>query len=1359
MNNLDIYKKEFKYGVEHVHSDNSVFDSSNTIFKIINFCKENNIKNITLTDHGVMTGIDDFMYACKDADINGIPGCEMYIKNANDLKYSHILVIAKNMKGYKELCLAVTESNKTIENGIPVIDKKVFSSFFSNNGENVIVTSACVGGIFATILNKNIEIEEKIKNIENATKGLKTPEDKDYIKICEELKQIEDSIKSLKDKKTVLKKNSSKTFKKEENALKKLTGNEYDVAYSLLTKKKEDAKKDKLLIPTIENEINALTTKKTLKNNIRKDYENEINRYKTASQQIEYLKKQIKKDLVYEVKKEAEWYKKNFVNFYMEMQYHHIPLEKQVMPVLANIAKELNIPVIASNDVHLITKEDAEARDLLKYLRFNKDYSEPSIGEDELYFKNDYELASVLSEILPDDVVNEAMSNLKILSECKVEFTFEKHYPVFDKKKDSNKLLREFCYKNIEWRYPDRNDFDKTRQERLEYELGVITKMGYSDYFLIVQDFLDYGRQLGFVSDNKINESPLDLDELKKWVKDNNWNVGVGIGPGRGSAVGSIVSYLLGITDIDPITYDLLFERFLNTERVSMPDIDSDFKTNIRDRVIEYVKAKYGYEAVCCIITKGTQAVKGSIRNAARFLGAKKYGNKDELLSIGDKIAKAVPNTPGIKFKDEDCKKSLEPFIDEDEKDIIRLAKLVEGTITSYGMHAAGVIISDNNDVKQYTPLRWNNKKKRWTTQCDKEQAEMRGLLKMDFLGLKNLNIITDTFKYIYQRHNKVIDVKDIKFEKEVFKDIFSTGLTTSVFQVESAGMKDMLKKFKPTTIEDLILLIAVYRPGPMKFLNSIIEVKNGTRIPEYILPELEEILGKTYGYPVYQEQIMQIFNKVAGFSLSESDIVRRLMSKKKTEKFIKYKDRFIEGLLKKGADKEKSLKFWDDLVDFSKYAFNKSHACAYAHICYYTAWLKKYYTIEYMTAMLNHTEQKKLIGIINDAKTFKINVKNPNVNISVDEFSIYKNDIIFGLSGIKNVGNAAKIIYEEKKKALFTSFKDFVLRCAVDKQVIESLVYAGALDDLLPSRLTGIAVIENLMKERSVIQKKKNFIIQANNTIDILKNYDVLSVEDLKEISKKENISIIPASDLKKMPTTESLKKRITNAEKAICTATENFNNIPIIKVNEKEADKLKKEKEYTGSYISAHPLDEYVKPDKCENIEDLDRNKEASIYGIISDYNLLHRKSDGKDMCSFKIEDKTSSIDAIVFTNGFASFGSQLKEDEIYIFNGKVEIEEFKNVDDEDDENGEINIKRTFQVSSIETLSPNKTPLILDDVDIFDIESSEFSKKISKYLSNNGRKLMYIDFDNQLRETIFCVSESIKNDKYFTFLNENVL
>lgn len=840
------------YGSIHTHMQ-SRFDTADNIPRFVEKLGEYGAAGFVLTDHGVLSAVDDVDKAVKEynekngTSIKFIPGVEAYVEEDDDLfPRKHLILIAKDNTGYKAICRAVSESNRRLDSlDTPRMDKKMLEKHFGPDSAghgHVFATSACVGGIIATLLRGNELLEIKIGNFKNAQKTsdkVMNPGSSDYKKYSDMLekltKQRDDLTVFQKDTKAKADKKYAQREKQVEKL--RLSGDEsYESARKALDEEEYESEVAKKALDKIKAQLTEFGKKIKETKDALKKMESKVERYNLLQKRIDMLSEQIKSEgeLLETAEEEARYYNTLFGSgfFFIELQNHGIENEGRVMPVLADIAKKNGFPVIASNDIHTITNSDDDilARQIIRAKRFNQ--FEPAEPWDrELYIKTDKELRQALKCVIADDaVINEAMDNIRVvIDSCSVTFKKEPHYPKFacENRMTADEQLRKFAKDGIEWRFPGRNGWTKQYEDQLNYELDVIRQMGVSDYLLIVKDFLEYGRIIGKVPAERLPEVPLTIPEARRWVKTNGWETGEGVGPGRGSAVGSLVCYLTGITNLDPLKYGLLFGRFLNLERVSMPDIDSDFRSDVREKVIEFVKHKYGEDAVCCILTKGKSKAKNSIRDCARFLGQYKYKDPGTLSALAGDICRLIPNDLNISLsKCEDM--LMDAFADDkDAKEIIRWAKLEEGCFTNYGMHAAGVIIADNGDVGEYTPLRYNTKKHRWTTQCDMVQSEEKGLLKMDFLGLKMLDIITDIEKLIEKRTGTVIETTDLPFEKEVFQNIFAKGKTNGVFQFESSGMKDTLKQLKPDCYEDLIMLVALYRPGPMDFIPEVVKGKN----------------------------------------------------------------------------------------------------------------------------------------------------------------------------------------------------------------------------------------------------------------------------------------------------------------------------------------------------------------------------------------------------------------------------------------------------------------------------------------------------------------------------------------------------
>lgn len=903
-----------------------------------------------------------------------------------------------------------------------------------------------------------------------------------------------------------------------------------------------------------------------------------------------------------EAKEKALFYQSIFGegNFYLELQNHGLKEELEVLPYLIRISKETGIPVVATNDVHYTEKSEARVRDMVVAMRLAKTIHDEDFEKDcqELYFKSYEEMQELFAEI-PEAITN----TLKIAEQCNIQLKKEKKFPEYKVPDGSTeteyltRLVKEGIYK----RFPTFDSWKEKHKKlvfnRLKKELSTINKLNYAGYLLIVQDFINKGKEIGLV------------------------------GPGRGSAVGSLVCYLIGITDVNPLKHNLLFERFLNEERVSDPDIDTDFDHH-REEVIEYVREKYGSNAVCNIVTFGTLAARASIRYAGRVTG--------KSLNLCDRIAKMIPNRPGITIEEAleenpELKKEYES--NSEVKKLIDDALLIEGLVVQTGIHAAGIIIADRN-ISDYIPLMYDIKEQCWVTQLDMIQCEEFGLLKMDFLGLENLTIIGQTLKDIEKIYGIKIRLEDIDLNnkeevKEVIENIFCKGKTEAVFQFESVGMRNLLKRFQPSSIEDLILLNAAYRPGPLQYLDEIIDVKHGRSKPKYICSQMEQILGLTYGKPIYQEQIMQIFNQIGKFSLGQADIIRRSMAKKKLSELKEQLPSFKNKLIEAGAKPNDAEKFCDELLDFANYAFNKSHSTAYVYIAFYTAWLKHYYPEIYMANVLSRASASKIPMYIKVCKDMGIEILPPSVNESGRYFTpVTKNAIRFGLAGIKYVGKACEdIIKEREQNGKFKNIKDFIERMVaiksrtINKKVFESLILTGALDE---------------------------FGLNRHQMMDGCFEY----IKNLKDyLNKKEKA--------KKEDTIKRAREKLER---------------PYFNLDLPEFDKdyiLQKEKELIGFFASGHPLEDYAKiiDEKADiMIGDIDvdeDSKHTTLVGQITSVQPLFRKRDGQAMCKFVLEDLTGQIDCICFTKATQKYKENIIEGSVAIVKGKIMADIEKDTD----------------------------------------------------------------------------------------------
>ena len=735
------------YGATHNHTEDSRFDGAATCSNMFKRAKAMGAQGLAITEHGFMTSVEHAKAASAETGVKYIPGFEGYLKDETQEfeQREHMLLLSKNLDGYHANTLAVTESNSNMDDrGFPCLNWEILNKYYgpgSIGHGNVIATSACMSGIIASTLLMNQSVEKAIGKLEEKKAKLNNPESKAYLNACDKIAKIDAELAEISANLPVMDKKAKTPFTKKEKTLKTFEGTpEYDQRKAEFDAEKAECAEAGKKVEEMKARRTALKLEqKRLKDGI-KPTENDKEKYFAICERIDTLRKEIVSDdeiyakALARTKQFAELFGEG--NFYCELQYHGIEEERIVMPIIAKIAKELNLPVVAANDAHIVsnTTDELKTRELIRGLRFNK-WEPMDEADKEMYLKSDAELAEALHQIIDGETVIAAMNGIKaIVDACNVEFKSEPHYPKFKSEiegEDAEMRLRRLSREGIAWRYPDNEGWTAEHEERLEYELGVIAKLGFCDYLCIVEDFLSYGRLLGKIdiNDPRFIADPYNISNLKELAKD---NVGLGVGPGRGSAVGSLVCYLIGITGIDPMKYGLIFERFLNVERVSMPDIDSDFKTDIRDKVLDYVKHVYGEEAVCCIMTRGTQAAKASIRNAARLLGSEKFNDTAHFLSLGDAIAKKIPTEVGIKLAD--CKADIMKEFGGNAYavEILNNALLMEGSFVNVGMHAAGVIIADNGDVKQYVPLMWNKDKEQWMTQCEKDPCEANGLLKMD---------------------------------------------------------------------------------------------------------------------------------------------------------------------------------------------------------------------------------------------------------------------------------------------------------------------------------------------------------------------------------------------------------------------------------------------------------------------------------------------------------------------------------------------------------------------------------------------------------------------------------------------------
>jgi DNA polymerase-3 subunit alpha len=885
-------------------------------------------------------------------------------------------------------------------------------------------------------------------------------------------------------------------------------------------------------------------------------------------------------------------------NFFLELQDHGLSPDAKVLPMINRLSADTGVPLVVTNDSHYLRQDDARAHEVMLCIQTGKTMSDPNrmrFEQPAFYLKSREEMMALFGEV--EDALDRTYA---IAQRCHVKLDqITEPFPKFTVPPDHTT--------DTFFEYVARQGFEKRRgrlealatqgllkhdlaeyAERLDREIRTIQEMKFSGYFLIVWDFIRFAKLRG-----------------------------IPVGPGRGSAAGSLVSYAMEITDLDPLAYGLLFERFLNPERITLPDIDIDFCTRGRGEVIQYVTEKYGREQVAQIITFNALGARAAIKDVGRVL--------DMSFADVDRITKLIPSMP-LNIKLEEARK-MEPQLDElarkdpRVKEVLEVAGRLEGMARNASVHAAGVVISPV-PLKELVPLYKTNKDE-IVTQYDMVGLEKLALLKMDFLGLTTLTIIEDALKLIERHRGVQPKIEDLPInDKKTYEEIFSKGYTSGVFQFESAGMRDVLRRYQPDRIEDLIALNALYRPGPMGMIDDFIDRKQGRKEVVYDLPEMKEILEETYGVMVYQEQVMQIANRLAGYSLGEADLLRRAMGKKKPEEMAKQRARFVQGAKANRHPERKIEKIFDLMEKFAGYGFNKSHSAAYAYLAWVTAYLKAHYPLEFMSALLTSQtgNTSQVVKYINECREMGIRVLAPDVNSSEFNFTPFEDGIRFGLGGIKNVGSNAvdSVVKARAEGARFGSLYDFCERVdlgAVNRRMIESFIKAGAMDSLEGTRAQLMAVIDGAMEAGARAWK-----------------------------DRESGQSGLFAALIEEQPAADH----------------------PLPKVPDWTVQqKLAGEKETLGFYITGHPLDQYMDKVKelathtSANLEDLAKNAEVALCGILTGVQR-RRSKEGKLWASMQIEDLEGSIEAMVFSTQYERLMPGLAEDKAVLVRGLVLPEE---------------------------------------------------------------------------------------------------
>jgi DNA polymerase-3 subunit alpha len=870
-------------------------------------------------------------------------------------------------------------------------------------------------------------------------------------------------------------------------------------------------------------------------------------------------------------------------NFYIELQYQKLAEQRNVNRILAGLASECGAPLVATNDVHYLDRGDATAHDVLLCIQTGKTVDEVNrlkFATPEFYFKSQAEMSEALYNY-PEALAN----TVKIAERCNVRLELGKlHMPEYriPEENTPERYLEELCRRGIR----DKGvSWDAEREERLLNELRVINQMGFPGYFLIVRDFVGYAKENGIM-----------------------------VGPGRGSAAGSLVAYLLGITNLDPIEHGLLFERFLNPERVSMPDIDIDFCYERRSEVINYVRNRFGAERVAQIITFGTMAARAAIRDVGRVLGLP-YGEVD-------RVAKLVPHELGISIAE--ARRQSEELNDLAKTHpkieyLLSIAEKIEGFPRHASTHAAGVVIS-GEPLTTYLPLARSNEDE-VITQFSMEDVEALGLLKMDFLGLRTLTVLRDAMELILQNRGIQVDLARIPLNDELTYQELQAGHTLGVFQLESSGIRRILIRLKPDKMEDLTALMALYRPGPLGsgMIDDYIKVRHGQKTIDYLDPSLEPILRETYGVILYQEQVMRIASEIGGFSLGEADLVRRAMGKKKPEVLTAMRERFIEGAMNRGLSKEKATEIFDLMEYFSGYGFNKSHSAAYALVAYQTAYFKANYPQEYMAALLTSVmgNSDKVGLYIEECRRMGLPIYPPDVNLSMASFTPEGEGIRFGLLSIKNVGiGAIEKIIDGRNAGKYHSLFDFCARVSsqlVNKRVAESLIKAGALDCVGPGRRRMLTALDGILEKTA----KRNYAVNQLSLLDV---FDGGGMEPEFKMVEVEEFS---------------------------------------------QSELLQMEKEYLGVFISGHPLDQWRRKFLQNGVTPLAElkeepdGKEVLIGGVVSDWRIITTKK-GSRMAGSRIEDWTGSVEVIIFPKIYAEIKDDYFPDRVVVIKGRLERQE---------------------------------------------------------------------------------------------------
>jgi DNA polymerase III subunit alpha len=985
-------------------------------------------------------------------------------------------------------------------------------------------------------------------------------------------------------------------------------------------------------------------------------------------------------------------------DFYLEIQRHEtndptadnsaFPLQQRVIAAYKELARKHDVKIIATNDVHFVKAEEAEAHDRLICINTGSDVDDQKRLRytKQEYLKSEEEMLAIFNDI-PEAVYNTAGVAEKIESYTLGSSPIMPDFAIPEEFKDLNEYLRYKTYEGAKKRW---GEIDEEKKTRIDFELSVIEGMGFPGYFLIVQDFLNAAREMGV------------------WV-----------GPGRGSAAGSVVAYCLKITDIDPIRYNLLFERFLNPDRISMPDIDIDFDEDGRERVLQYVVNKYGHERVAHIVTFGTMAAKMAIRDVARV--------QKLPLSEANRLAKLIPDRPGVTLSDayEEVpellreRESKEPLISQ----TLKYAEVLEGNIRQTGVHACGIIISKDN-LDEYIPLCTAKDTDLYVTQYEGNHVESVGLLKMDFLGLKTLSIMKDALENIRKSKNIDIDLEKIPLDDTKTFELFSNGETTGVFQFESSGMKRYLRELKPNQLGDLVAMNALYRPGPMEYIPQFISRKLGKEEIKYEIPSMEKYLKETYGITVYQEQVMLLSQELAGFTKGEADSLRKAMGKKKKDIMDTLKIKFIDGCKQNGHNPDIVNKIWSDWEAFAEYAFNKSHSTCYALIAYNTGYLKANYPAEFMAAVLsrNISDIKKITTMMDETRRMGIEVLGPDVNESYLKFTVNKaGNIRFGLGAIKGVGENAvlNLIEEREKNGPFTDIYNLVERAninTINKKNLEAMVHSGALD-----------CFPDFTRARYFASDGK-----GSNFLENLIRYG----NNVKNIRGSNQISLFG----------ETGGFDVVKPMAAQCT-------------DWPKLEKLNKEKEVIGIYLSSHPLDDFkleistFTTATLADIQDLNEfvNRDVCVAGMVTETRNGVGKT-GKPYGGFTLQDYTDSFRFMVFDKEYVAMSNFFQTGYYLLIRGRVQSRQYNNKEIE------FRIKDIHLLSSVREDLVTSLTLKIKTSDLSNELVAQLKTIIQENQGNKTLKVLLIDHEAKISVPLFSRSVKVNvTNELITWLDDN--